>query len=80
MDKNRGLMVVGGGVALLVAGWALQRWNRSRISSEQEEQARTENMITEYENYSKRPAAKKKPVQRKRQSNGRAGQTQRQAR
>lgn len=73
MDKKRGMFVVGGGFALLVAGYALFRWNRERIASELAEQARTEDMIREYEEYSNpTPVKKRPPRQRKQSANGRA--------
>ena len=59
MDKQRGIFVVGGGVALLVSAVALTMWARKKRV---EDNIRNEAMIEKYEEYvHAEPKPKPKP-------------------
>lgn len=69
MDKNRGLMIIGASVALLVSAGALTYWMRKRGSSEEGE---SEQMVEKYEEYAN-AEAKPKPKRKPRTTHARNG-------
>ncbi len=72
MDRNRGILIVGASVALLVSAGALTYWLKKRAAFEDERDA----MVEKYEEYvHAEPAPKRKPKRTHHARNGRVTNT-----